>query len=120
MEAESNALVERCPAPEHYADRAMSEYDTDFVLWSHQQADLLLQGSPAVPPRNGWNRTILEQRSQIRVLLEGSPSLAQLVSEAVRAELPSARELAHADLAEFSESAPGPSAELTFTDALPD
>lgn len=74
-----------------------------------------LQASPAQPPRNGWRRAILEQRSQIRVLLEDSPSLAQRVAEAISSELPTARELALADLDEFDEPTQARIADLTFT-----
>lgn len=127
----------------------MSAYDTDFVLWSREQAELLrrmaagervnhqvdwenvaeeieslgrsdwrelrrriqivlrhlmkLQASPSVPPRNGWQRTVLEQRGQIQVLLDDSPSLSRRVSEAINNELPRARELARSDLSEFNE-----------------
>jgi hypothetical protein len=127
----------------------MSDYDTDLVLWSREQADLLrrmgagervndqvdwenvaeeieslgrsdwrelrrrvqvvlrhlikLQASPALSPRNGWRRTVLEQRSQISVLLEESPSLVQRMPEAITKELRSACALARSDLAEFSE-----------------
>jgi hypothetical protein len=128
----------------------MSEYGTDFVLWSREQAELLrrmgagervndqvdwqnvaeeidslgrsdwrelrrriqvvlrhlikLQVSPAVPPRNGWKRTVLEQRGQLRFLLEDSPSLVQRVPAAISLEWPVARELAQSDLAEFNKA----------------
>jgi hypothetical protein len=127
----------------------MSEYDTDLVLWSREQADLLrlmaagervndqvdwenvaeeieslgrsdwrelrrrtgvilrhrikLHVSPAVQPRAGWRRTIVEQRGQMRILLDDNPSLLQRVSEAISVELPTARELALSDLAEFGD-----------------
>ncbi len=36
----SLSKIARRPQPHHYA-KAMSEYDTDFVLWSREQAELL-------------------------------------------------------------------------------
>ncbi len=140
----------------------MSDYDTDLVLWSREQAELLrrmaagervndrvdwdhvaeeieslgrsdwrelrrhiqvilrhlikLQVSPAVPPRNGWRRTVIEQRGQIRMLLEDSPSLTQRVPEAIGTEMASARELAQSDLAELAEPALTGVENLTFTE----
>ncbi len=115
----------------------MSDYDTDLVLWSREQADLLrrmaagervndqvnwenvaeeieslgrsdwrelrrgvevilrhlikLHVSPVVEPRAGWRRTIVEQRNQIQILLDDSPSLLQRVPEAISLELPTAQ-----------------------------
>ena len=140
----------------------MSEYGTDFVLWSREQADLLrrmaagervnhridwenvaeeieslgrsdwrelrtrvqlvlrhlikLQASPAVAPRNGWKRTVIEQRNPINALLQDSPSLARRLPEAISTELPPARELAQLDLADFNEPAFAPVENLNFTD----
>ena len=74
-----------------------------------------LQASPALLPRNGWRRTVVEQRSQISVLLEESPSLVQRMPEAITKELPPARELAQSDLAEFDEPTLVEIEELTFT-----
>ncbi len=139
----------------------MSEYGTDLVLWSREQAELLrrmaagervnnqvdwehvaeeiealgnsdrrdvrsrihtvlchlikLQISPAVQPRSGWTRTIAEQRLQIERLLEDSPSLRQLVPEAIRKELPSARSMALLDLAEFAEQPTAEPESLAFS-----
>ena len=139
----------------------MSEYDTDLVQWSREQAELLrrmaagervnnqvdwenvaeeieslgksdwrelrrrtevilrhlikLHASPAEPPRTGWKRTIVEQRSQIRILLDDSPSLVQRVPEAISRELPSALALALSDLAEFDEQPAMDSDDLAFT-----
>lgn len=141
----------------------MSEYDTDFVLWSREQAELLrrmgagerlndqvdwdnvaeeieslgnsdrrdvrsrvhtvlrhlikLQVSPADGPRAGWKRTVAEQRVQIERLLEDSPSLRQFASEAIGKELPSARNMALLDLAEFAERLATDPESLTFSEA---
>jgi hypothetical protein len=140
----------------------MSEYDTDLVLWSREQADLLrrmgagervndrvdwehvaeeiqslgnsdrrdvrsrihtvlrhlikLQVSPADQPRTGWKHTIVEQRIQIERLLEDSPSLRRFVSEAIRKELPSARNMALLDLVEFQEQPTSKPDSLVFSD----
>jgi hypothetical protein len=139
----------------------MSEYDTDLVLWSREQADLLrrmaagervndqvdwgnvaeeieslgrsdwrelrrrtgvilrhlikLHVSPAMPPRAGWRRTIVEQRNQIGLVLDDSPSLVQRVPEAIDKELPLARELAGSDLSEFNEPRLASIDDLIFT-----
>ena len=140
----------------------MSEYGTDFFLWSREQADLLrrmaagervndqvdwenvaeeieslgnsdrrdvrsrihtvlrylikLQASPADQPRVGWKRTIVEQRMQIERLVEDSPSLRRFAPEAITKELPSARNMALLDLADFGEQPTADPASLTFTD----
>jgi hypothetical protein len=147
----------------HPRECDMTGYDTDFVLWSREQADLprrmsagervndlvdwenvaeeidslgrsdwrelrrrvqvtlrhLIQllASAAVPPRQGWRRTVVEQRAQIRVLLEDSPSSARRVPEAISSEFPLALTLALSDLAEFGEQPVADPATLTFTDA---
>jgi hypothetical protein len=76
-----------------------------------------LQVSPADRPRQGWKRTIAEQRVQVERLLEDSPSLRQFVPEAIGEELPSARRLALLDLAEFQEQPRGDAEGLVFTEA---
>jgi hypothetical protein len=139
----------------------MSEYDTDLVLWSREQADLLrrmaegervndqvdwdnvaeeieslgksdqrelesrietilrhlikLEISPATQPRPGWKRTIVEQRTQIGRLLRNSPSLRQLVPDAIANEMADAGTLALLDLAEFGEQPTKTLTDLTFT-----
>jgi hypothetical protein len=140
----------------------VSEYDTDLVVWSHHQADLLrrmgagervndrvdwanvaeeieslgnrdrrdlssrlqtilrhliiLQVSPATKPRAGWQRTVIEQRLQIGRLLKDSPSLRQLVPEAIHDEIAGARMLALLDLAEFDEQPLADPDHLTFSE----
>jgi hypothetical protein len=127
----------------------MSGYDTDLVLWSREQADLLrrmaagervndqvdwanlaeeieslgksdrrdvegrletvlrhlikLALSPAIPPRAGWRRTIVEQRSQLERVLQDSPSLRAQLPDLIRAEFAGAKRLALMDLAEHAE-----------------
>jgi len=76
-----------------------------------------LEISPSDPPRAGWKRTIAEQRVQIGRLLRDSPSLRQLVPDAVRDELPDARMLALLDLAEFGEQPTADPDSLAFSDA---
>jgi hypothetical protein len=143
--------------------RGMSDYDTDLVLWSREQAELLrrmaagervndrvdwehvaeeieslgnsdrrdlssriqtvlrhlikLEVSPADRPRAGWKRTIVEQRIQIARLLKDSPSLRQLLPDAIRDELPDARTLASLDLAEFDAQPAADPDSLVFSDA---
>jgi hypothetical protein len=46
-----------------------------------------LQASPATEPRAGWRETIIEQRSEIRRLLQDSPSLRQAVDGAIAREI---------------------------------
>jgi hypothetical protein len=50
-----------------------------------------LQASPATAPRPGWHETIIEQRAEIRTLLEDSPSLRAIVPAIMSKELPAAR-----------------------------
>ena len=42
-----------------------------------------LQASPAAEPRAGWRATILEQRAELRVVLDDSPSLLRPFAERV-------------------------------------
>lgn len=49
-----------------------------------------LQASPAVEPRAGWRETIIEQRSEIRRLIEDSPSLRRTVDGVIAREAGSA------------------------------
>jgi hypothetical protein len=125
-------------------------YETDFVLWSQRQAELLrrvargervndqldwpniveeieslgcndrrdlrsriltvldhlmrLEASPATEPRRGWQRTLIEQRDAIQVLLDESPSLRREVASMIAQALPQARELARLSLEEHGES----------------
>jgi hypothetical protein len=75
-----------------------------------------LQASPATEPRAGWQRTVVEQRLQIGRLLKDSPSLRQLVPEAINDEMAGARMLALLDLAEFGEQALADPGQLTFSE----
>ena len=124
-------------------------YNTDFVLWSERQADLLrrlargervndqvdwpniveeiaslgrndrrdlrsrilivldhlmrLEASPATAPRHGWQRTLIEQRDAIQVLLDESPSLRREIAPMIAQALPKACELARLSLGEHGE-----------------
>jgi hypothetical protein len=62
-----------------------------------------LQTSPATEPRPGWHETIIEQRAEIRTLLEDSPSLRPTVPTIIARELPAARVAAEAALAGYDE-----------------
>jgi Domain of unknown function DUF29 len=131
--------------------RELSDYDTDLLLWSERQADLLrrvaagervndqvdwenvaeeiqslgksdrreltnrvrviltqlikLRASPAVQPRPNWKETIIEQRAEIRILLEDSPSLRPTLPTIIIKELSAARTAATAALAAYDEQA---------------
>ena len=139
----------------------MSDYDTDLLLWSERQADLLrrvaagervndqvdwenvteeieslgrsdrreltsrvrvilthlikLVASPAAEPRPNWLETIIEQRAEIRTLLDDSPSLRPTVPTIIGKELPAARTAATASLAAYNEPARVDPATLDFT-----
>ena len=67
----------------------------------------------ATPERTAG--TVIEQRGQIRILLEDSPSLTQRVPEVIGTEMPSARELAQSELSEFEETSLTSVENLTFT-----
>jgi hypothetical protein len=139
----------------------MSDYDTDLLLWSERQADLLrrmaagervndqvdwenvaeeieslgrsdrreltnririvlthlikLQTSSAAEPRPGGNATVLEQRSQIRVLLKDSPSLRPTIPQIITEELDDARAQAALALQAYGEQSRVDPANLDFT-----
>ena len=76
---------------------------------------IMLEVSPAVQPRAGWKRTIVEQRLQVARLVKDSPSLAPLVSSAIKDEMDGARTLALLDLAEFGEPPPAAPEHLSLT-----
>ncbi|MGA3398116.1 MAG: DUF29 domain-containing protein [Acetobacteraceae bacterium] len=73
------------------------------------------QTSPAAEPRPGWHETIIEQRAEIRTLLEDSPSLRSTVPTIVSKELPAARAAALAFLTDHNEQSRVDLAELDFT-----
>ncbi len=74
-----------------------------------------LQTSPATEPRPGWHETIIEQRAEIRTLLEDSPSLRSIVPAIMGKELSTARAAAMASLAGYNEQPRTDPEELTFT-----
>lgn len=49
-----------------------------------------LQASPATEPRADWRETIIEQRTEIRRLLEDSPSLRRTVDSIIAKEISNA------------------------------
>jgi len=63
-----------------------------------------LEASPAVDRRPGWRMTIERSRIEIEALLDDSPSLKSQVDELIVGELPRARRLASAALAEHHEA----------------
>jgi hypothetical protein len=75
-----------------------------------------LQASPASTPRHGWQRTLIEQRDQIEVLLEDSPSLRPKVAGIIAARLPKARQLATLALKEHGEAPRMPLDSLDYTE----
>ncbi|HEY3847401.1 MAG TPA: DUF29 domain-containing protein [Acetobacteraceae bacterium] len=74
-----------------------------------------LQVSPATEPRPGWHETIIEQRAEIRTLLEDSPSLRPTAPTIINKELPAARAAALASLAGYNEQPRVDPAVLDFT-----
>jgi hypothetical protein len=74
-----------------------------------------LEASPAIDPHAGWRQTILQARWELEVILGESPSLRGSVAEAVARELPAARKLVTALLADFGETLRVPIASLTYT-----
>jgi hypothetical protein len=76
---------------------------------------ICLQASPAQQPRYGWQRTLIEQRDQIEVLLADSPSLRPLVAAIIANRLPKARQLAALKLEEHGEAPRVPLDSLSYT-----
>lgn len=76
---------------------------------------LRLTASPANDPKPGWRTTIARSRAEIEALLEDSPSLRPLLDEIIAAELPRARKIAAAALAEYGEQPTVPLDQLSFT-----
>lgn len=74
-----------------------------------------LQASPATEPRPNWHETIIEQRAEIRTLLEDSPSLRPAVPTIISKELQAACAAALASLAAYSEQPRVDPAGLDFT-----
>jgi hypothetical protein len=74
-----------------------------------------LQASPAVQPRPHWHETIIEQRAEIRTLLDDSPSLRPTVAIIISKELSAARAAATASLATYDEQARVDPDTLDFT-----
>jgi uncharacterized protein DUF29 len=78
---------------------------------------LKLAASPATDPVPGWRTTVREQRNEIRLLLEDAPSLAPKAADVIAAELPAARYLAGAALADQGET---PTVDLSTVDLTAD
>ena len=66
---------------------------------------LKLTISPAAEPRAGWRSSVNEARSQIELLLEGSPSLRREVDSSIQKQVRAAAKLAAADLEQHREPA---------------
>lgn len=64
---------------------------------------LKLQFSPASDPRRGWYESVIDARSEVRLLLHDSPSLRRRVSRMASEEMGSAVKLAIFDLGKFGE-----------------
>ncbi len=74
-----------------------------------------LQASPATEPRAGWRETIIEQRAEIRTLLDDSPSLRPIIPAIIGKELPVARAAAQASLTDHNEQSHVDPGDLDFT-----
>jgi hypothetical protein len=72
--------------------------------------------SPAAAPRSGWRETVIEQRAELRALLDDSPSLQAALRDVIDNELPTAREQAMAAIAARNEQPRIDPAELSFTE----
>lgn len=75
-----------------------------------------LEVSAATAPRAGWHETILEQRAEVRALLDDSPSLRPTIGQVITGELTDARALALASLAAHNEQPRVDPAGLIFTE----
>ncbi|MFL5280867.1 MAG: DUF29 domain-containing protein [Rhodopila sp.] len=75
-----------------------------------------LQASPAGEPREGWEDTVFEQRSQLRGLLKDSPSLRPTIATVIAEELPDAWERVARSLSAHGEQARVDLDSLSFTD----
>ena len=62
-----------------------------------------LEYSPAVDPRKGWRRSIRQARTEIRRILDDSPSLRGEVAHMIADEIRPAIEYAIEDLQDFDE-----------------
>lgn len=62
-----------------------------------------LEYSPAVAPRKGWRRSIRQARTEIRRILDDSPSLRREVAHMIADETRPAIEYAIQDLQDFDE-----------------
>lgn len=65
-----------------------------------------MQFPPALDPRRGWYESIIDARTQTRLLLHDSPSLKRQVGRMVAEETDGAIKLAIFDLGKFDEIAP--------------
>jgi hypothetical protein len=74
-----------------------------------------LDTSPAREPRPGWHETIIEQRAEVRRLLEDSPSLRPTIPAIIGKELSAARAATLASLAGYNEQRRVDPAGLDFT-----
>jgi len=63
-----------------------------------------LQASPATEPRAGWRETIIEQRTEIRRLMDDSPSLRRAVDGAIAREAGSAAYQASTAIGDHGEA----------------
>jgi hypothetical protein len=77
---------------------------------------LKLQLSPAIEPRPGWRETVREQRRQLRIVLDESPSLRPTLPTVIGSELPEARQQVIASLADRKEQPRVDPAGLTYTE----
>ncbi len=75
-----------------------------------------LQASPATNPRNGWRRTVRNQRRDLNRLLKDEATLATRVEAVIQDEIEDARDQARADIADYGEVLRVDIAQLTFTE----
>jgi hypothetical protein len=76
-----------------------------------------LEASPADQPRAGWRATVRRERSEVRRLLQDSPSLRSRVPAEIAANTDEARAEAAASLADNGETPARDIATITYTEA---
>lgn len=77
---------------------------------------LKLQASPAEPPRTGWIKTILRERTEIEYILDDSPSLRREVESLIAKTLPRAKSNIERESAGFGENLASALQERTYSE----
>jgi hypothetical protein len=75
-----------------------------------------LEASPASMPRAGWMGSVQNARSAIEDVLQSSPSLKRTVNEEIERQLPRARRVVAATLADYGETPRVPLEQLRYSE----